>query len=314
MMRVVVTGANGFVGRALMARLGSDGHDVVGAVRSGVDGSRFRHPMFDIGADVGDRTDWSSVLDGADAVVHLVARTHRIDERGLGELDAYRAVNVGGTRSLVRDAARAGVGRVVFVSSIKVNGECTGKRPFRADDRPAPEDAYGTSKWEAEQAVWSIAHAADVEAVVVRPPLVYGPECVGNFARLRDAVRAGAPLPFGSIRNRRSLIALDNLVDVLTRCITHERAPGQTLLVSDGEDVSTPDLIERMAAAMDRRARLLAVPPFLLRGAGLLTGRQAQVRRLLDSLVVDSSDTRRLLEWVPPVTVDEGLRRAVAHD
>lgn len=262
--------------------------------------------------DIGPATDWTTVLNGVDCVVHLAARAHVMDDSAPEPLAAYREVNVAGTRRLAEQAAAAGVRRLVMVSSIKVNGERTAPgAPFLFSDPPAPEDAYGLSKWEAEQALWLVAAETGLEVVVVRPPLVYGPGARGNFQRLLRWVARGLPLPLGAVENRRSLVALDNLVDLLRVCIDHPAATGQTFLVSDGEDLSTPELIRRLAAAMGRKPRLLPVPPALLRLGGWLLGRSGEVARLLGSLQVDIAHTREILGWTPPISVQEGLRRTV---
>lgn len=200
----------------------------------------------------------------------------------------------------------------MYLSSIKVNGERTALGvPFSFSDTPAPEDAYGTSKWEAEQALWDISARTGLEVVVVRPPLVYGPGVKGNLARLLKLVRSGLPLPLGAVQNKRSLIGLNNLVDLLIRCVDHPAAAGRTFLVADGEDLSTPDLLRHMAAAMGRSARLVPVPVPLLRLAGSALGKRAEIDRLVGSLQIDSSHTRRVLGWTPPVSVEEGIRRMV---
>jgi nucleoside-diphosphate-sugar epimerase len=227
-------------------------------------------------------------------------------------LAAYRAVNVDGSRRLAEQAAAAGVRRLVFLSSIKVNGEQTALgAPFLRSDTPAPQDAYGVSKSEAEQALWEVSAKTGLEIVVVRPPLVYGPEVKGNLARLLKLVRLGLPLPLGALQNKRSLIGLDNLVDLLIRCVDHPEAAGQTFLVSDGEDLSTPDLIRHMAGAINRSPRLFPVPVSLLRLAGSALGKRAEIDRLVGSLQIDSSHTRRVLGWTSPVRVQEGIRRMV---
>jgi nucleoside-diphosphate-sugar epimerase len=312
--RVGVTGVTGFVGRRLAMRLLADGGEVVGIGRRRRDRREDRRELpleiMDVGGIDGD-TDWGESLANVGTVVHLAGRTHAVRDRGRENLSEYRGVNVDGTRSLAEAAGRAGVRRFVFVSSIKVNGERTSNRPFMAGDPPAPEDAYGISKWEAEQAVAEVAARVGFEAVVVRPPLVYGPGATGNFARLCRAVRRGYVLPLGAVDNRRSWIALDNLVDVIVRCVDHPSAPDQIFLVADGEDLSTPEWIRRIALSMRVRARLLAVPPRVLRTAGLLIGRNAEIDRLLGSLQVDIGYTRRILGWVPPLTVEQGLQAAV---
>jgi nucleoside-diphosphate-sugar epimerase len=285
---IAVTGATGFIGSALVAELAERQFYVHQVPRSSVE------------------------VAGVQCVIHCAARAHIMRDEALDPLTEYRRVNVQGTLNLARQAAVAGVKRFVFLSSMKVNGESTGGLPrFARDDEPRPEDAYGLSKWEAEQGLWEIASQTGMEVVVVRPPLVYGPGVKGNFARLLDLVRSGVPLPLASVNNCRSFIGLDNLVDLLIRCVDHPKAAGQTLLVSDGQDLSTPELLRMIANAMGRPARLFSVPVPLLRLAGRVVGRLNEVDRLVGSLRVDSSATRELLGWTPPVGVEEGIRRMV---
>ncbi|QIT55910.1 SDR family oxidoreductase [Aquisalimonas sp. 2447] len=309
---VLVTGCNGFVGDALVSGLAESGYSVRGAVRrhNGRGGSFEQVAV----GEVGGATDWQRAVAGVEAIIHLVARTHATGERGGGDLADYRPINVDGTRRLAEEAARAGVRRLVFVSSVKVNGERTTSEPFKASDTPAPEDAYGISKREAEQALAEVSARTGLEVVIVRPPLVYGPGVKGNFARLVKLVERGLPLPLGAVDNRRSLVALPNLVDLLVRCVEAPNAAGQTFLVSDGEDVSTPRLIRMLGEASGRRAPLVPVPTALLRLAGRLTGRSEQVDRLCGSLQVDISATREALGWTPPVQIKDALRDTVAGD
>lgn len=324
---VAVTGASGFVGSALCGELNARGFAVRGAVRS------LRSSFSASGVEpiaVGNldaATDWSTALAGVDCVIHCAARAHVMHETEADALGAYRSVNVDGSRRLAEQAVASGVRRLVYLSSIKVNGEQTALgAPFcvngsprgfapRDDegemDAPAPEDPYGVSKWEAEQALWAVAANTGLEVVVVRPPLVYGPGAKGNLARLLKLVQSGVPLPLGAVHNQRSLIGLDNLVDLLIRCVDHPAAAGQTLLVSDGEDVSTPDLLRLIAAGLGRSARLLPVPVSLLRLAGLALGKRLDIDRLVGSLQIDSRHTCELLDWTPPVSVAEGIRRMV---
>ena len=306
-MTTLVTGANGFVGTALCKALRMLGRPVRPVVRA-----TQRHPADEVViGDIGPETDWTPVLNEVDTVIHLAARAHVVEDTIANPLAVYLKVNKAGTARLAQQAAQAGVRRLIYVSSIKVLGEATQARPFHADDSPAPEDAYGKSKWEAEETLKAIARDTGIEAVIVRPPLVYGPGVKGNFARLVSLVKRGVPLPLGNVNNRRSLVALDNLVDLLVLCIDHPSAAAQTFLVSDGEDLSTPDLIRRIAEAMGRSARLMPIPVSMLKLAGQLTGRMAEVNRLMGSLQVDVQPTCRILGWSPRVTVDEGLRRAV---
>jgi nucleoside-diphosphate-sugar epimerase len=230
-------------------------------------------------------------------------------------LAAFRTVNVDGTLNLARQAAASGVKRFVFISSVKVNGESTEPgHAFSEADAPNPQDAYGQSKHEAEQGLRQIAYDTGIEVVIIRPPLVYGPRVKANFAALMRAVQRGWPLPLGAVHNQRSLVALDNMVDLIVTCITHPQAANQTFLVSDGEDLSTPDLIRRMARAMSRPARLLPVPKSVLMAAATILGKRDMAQRLCGDLQVDISKARTLLGWNPPISVDEGLRRAVGED
>ena len=258
------------------------------------------------------QTDWSLTLAGADAVVHLAARVHVMHDTEADPLTAFRAVNVDGTLNLARQAAVSGVKRFVFISSVKVNGEVTQPRQaFSEADVSSPQDAYGQSKHEAEQGLRQIASTTGMEVVIIRPPLVYGLGVKANFASLMRAVQRGWPLPLGAVHNQRSFVALGNLVDFIVTCITHPKAANQTFLVSDGEDLSTPDLIRRMARAMNRPARLLSVPTFVLKAVAAMLGRCGMAQRLCGSLQVDISKSRQLLGWNPPFSVDEGLKRVV---
>jgi nucleoside-diphosphate-sugar epimerase len=309
-MKVLVTGASGFVGRAVWIRLnGLSGVAAVGSVRrAGV----FAEPnasLVTVGA-LSAQTDWSAALTGVHAVVHAAARVHVMQEAATDPLDEFRRVNVQGTLSLARQAAAAGVQRFIFISSIKVNGEATKLGvPFSADDIPSPMDPYGVSKMEAEQGLREIAAKTDMEVVIIRPPLIYGPGVKANFETMMRWLRRGVPLPLGAIRNKRSLVALDNLIDLILTCIVHPAAANQTFLVSDGEDVSTTSLLKRMGVVLGKPARLIPVPPTALQLGAKLFGRPAVAQRLCGSLQVDISKTRRLLDWTPPLSVEEGLRQ-----
>lgn len=306
---VTVSGVTGFIGRVLTRRLLADGFTVIGAVRKRPTRAPEYLPV-EVGS-IDGKTDWRGALSGAGTVIHLAARTHVLRERKGGRIEDYWELNVEGTRRLVESAAGAGVRRFILVSSIKVNGEATLDQPFHACDPPAPQDAYGRSKWEAEKVLFSIATAARMEAVVVRPPLVHGPGVAGNLRRLLQAIRRGIPLPLASIDNRRSLVGVDNLADLLATCVTHPAAAGRIVLASDGKDLSTPELVRGLGRALGRDPWLVPFPTLGLRMGGALFGRTAGVRRLIGSLQVDISETRSVLDWSPPVTVDEGLRRAV---
>lgn len=305
---ILVTGANGFVGTALCNRLVAAGHRVRGALRrrdrlwKSVDGVDY----VQVG-DIGPDTHWSEALEGVGAVVHLAARAHVMHETAAAPLAAFRAVNVAGTERLARVAAEKGVRRFVYASSIKVNGESTATTPFTEADTAAPVDPYAVSKYEAEQALRLTAKETGLEVVMVRPPLVYGPGVGGNFLRLLQLVERGIPLPLALVDNLRSMIYLGNFADALTVCTIHSAAAGQTFLVSDGEDISTPDLFRALAAALSVPARLFPFPMTLLKLGGLILGKQGEVGRLTGSLQVDSSKIRNTLHWRPRYTLADGL-------
>ena len=305
-MKVLVSGANGFVGRVLSGHLDSHHYAVVPAVRSasGLLGEV-------VVADIDCTTDWRSALEGCDAVVHLAARVHVMDEAEQDPLTIYRATNAEATLHLARQTANTGVKRFVFISTIKVNGEGR-DTPYHVIDAAAPQDAYAISKWEAEQGLRQIELETGLEVVILRPPLVYGPGVKANFLRLMELIQQGWPLPLGAIKNRRSLLYLGNFVDAIRVCIEHPAAAGQTFLVDDGQTISTPELIRAMAKAMDRPARLLPVPVSLLRMAGLIMGRSAAVSRLTGSLYLDSQAIQSQLKWLPPYSMQAGLEETVA--
>jgi nucleoside-diphosphate-sugar epimerase len=262
--------------------------------------------------EIGGATEWRNALAGASVVVHLAARVHIMRETASDALAEFRRVNVAGTERLARMAASAGVRRLVYVSSIKVNGEATEARPFSASDEPCPLDPYGMSKWEAEQVLAHIGAQSPLEIVIVRPPLVYGPGVRGNFLRLMKLAGLGLPLPLGGARNLRSLVFVRNLADALVTCAVHPHAMGRTFLVSDGEDISTADLFRRLAHFLRRTPRLFSVPDEILSGIASATGRAAELQRLFGSLQVDASPLRRDLGWTPPHTIDEGLAETAA--
>lgn len=309
---ILVTGASGFVGSALVARLHGDGASVRAALRcadlSLPSGVQVAHV-----ADLDAHTDWQAALTDAQVVVHAAARVHVMAESAADPMAEFRRVNVAGTLNLARQAAAAGVGRFVFISSVKVNGEETPpNRPFTVDDAPAPLDPYGISKMEAERGLAEVAAQTGMAVVSIRPPLVYGPGVRANFRALMNAVARGIPLPLGAIHNKRSLVALDNLVDLIVTCTTHTAAANQTFLVSDDEDVSTSELIRRMAKALNRSPRLLPVPVTVLSAGARLLGKGQVAQRLCGNLQVDVSAARDLLGWRPPIDVDEGMRRVAA--
>lgn len=299
---VLITGGTGFVGSALLAAL--QGRTVHRTVRQPPANPL---PGDTIIGDIGPNTDWRAALQDITCLVHLAARTHVLDEHSADTLAAYRQINVEATRHLAQLAATAGVRRFVFLSSIKVNGESTAERPFTSGDTPQPLDAYGISKREAEDVLRRIGADTGMEIVILRPPLVYGPGVKGNFLRLLQAVARGTPLPLARICNQRSLVYVGNLAEAIITCIDAPDAAGKTYLVSDGEDVSTPGLIRKLAAALGKPPRLLPCPPALLRCAANLFGKQAAVMRLTGSLAVDSSALRQELGWQPRYSLDQGL-------
>ena len=311
-MTTLVTGANGFIGSALCSRLRRDGVSVRGAVRlltSQIDGTE----SLAIGS-ISSETDWTSVLRNVDQVVHLAARVHVMNDKSPDPLAEFRRVNVEGTANFARQAAAAGVKRFVFLSSIKVNGEFTeAGQLFTADDVPAPGDPYGVSKHEAEQLLRQIAAETGMEVVIIRPLLVYGHGVKANFESMMRWLARGVPLPLAAVtENRRSLLALDNLVDLIVTCLNHPAAANQTFLVGDDEDLSTAELLKRMGAAMGRPARLFYIPPALLKLGATSLNKSGIYQRLCSSLQLDITKTRQLLGWTPPLSVDEGLRRAAA--
>lgn len=309
-MTTLVTGANGFVGSALCERLRKDGLSVRGAVRAlsarpeGIEVAMVGHISSD--------TDWSAALLDVKQVVHLAARVHVINEKSSNPLAEFRRVNVEGTARLARQAAALGVKRFVFLSSIKVNGESTEVgRPFTADDVAAPQSAYGVSKFEAELLLRQLASETQMEVVIIRPPLVYGPGVGANFQALMRWLARDLPLPLAAVtENRRSMVAVDNLVDLIVNCLDHPLAPNETFLVSDGEDISTAELLWRMGNALGRNPQLIYVPPGLIKFVAAVVKKSEVCDRLCGSLQVDITKTRELLGWNPPVSVEVGLQRA----
>lgn len=306
MKRILITGANGFVGSYLCEVLTHAGYIVRGGVRDAA--AQTPHcPSVVIGT-IDAATDWTAALQDIDCVVHLAARVHVMHETAVDALAAFRRINTAGSANLAKQAATHGVKRFIYLSSIKVNGERTLARPFAADDPVHPEDAYAQSKWEAEQALRAIGAATGMEMVIIRPPLVYGPGVKGNVLRLLRLVDKGWPLPLGSVRNARSLIGIGNLCDLIRVCIAHANAAGEVFLTADGDDVSTPQLLRHLARALHKPLRLLPVPVALLHGAGKLCGASAAITRLTGDLRVDIGKNREWLGWMPPHSVEEGLR------
>jgi len=331
---ILITGANGFIGRALCDKLLVDGYQVKGAVRD-LTQMRVLYSGIECGhvGDIGPKTDWSKSLSGIDCIVHLAACVHLIDHLVGDSLKEYQRVNTDATLNLARQAVSAGVQRFVFVSTIKVNGEATndwkkkrlGNRdrrkvkgfqgaPFSESDLPNPHDAYAVSKWEAEKGLRAIAKETGLEVVIIRPPLVYGHGVKANFSSLMKWVRIGVPLPLGAVHNKRSFVALDNLVSFIVLCIGHPKAVNEVFLISDGEDLSTTELLYKMSKAFGKRPFFLPVPVRFMTFVANLLGKRNIANRLFGSLQLDSSKARELLGWKPVVSMDEGLRGIVAKE
>lgn len=322
MRRILVTGASGFVGKAIGSTLLEDSR-YIGRLsyRSALSAERNRgaagHEKNNetcIAPDLIESADWSEALRGVDVVIHSAGRAHVMDETSADPVAAFRAVNTEGTLRLARQAITAGVTRFIFISSIKVNGEATQPRePFTTATTPMPMDPYGISKHEAEQGLRALASETGLEVVIIRPVLVYGPGVKANFRSMMSWLNKGVPLPLGAIHNRRSLVSIDNLVDLIMTCIDHPAASNETFLVSDNEDLSTTMLLQRMAKALGRKPHLLPVPAMCLTLAARLIGRGSVAQRLCGSLQVDISHTKQQLGWTPSVTVDSALRRTAIH-
>lgn len=307
---MLITGATGFVGGSLVERLRlANRFRLSLAVRKNLS-NEFADTEIHQVSSITAHTCWAGVLDEIDTVIHCAARAHVMNDQSADPLSVFREINVDGTLNLARQAAQQGVRRFIFISTIKVNGEATvNGKAFRADDEPAPEDAYGLSKLEAEQGLTQLAANTGMEVVIIRPPLVYGGGVQGNFASMVKLVEKRLPLPLGAIHNKRSLVGIDNLVDLIIRCIDHPAAANQMFLAADGEDISTTELLRGVGKAMSKPARLIPVPTGMLQFGATLLGRKAMAQRLLGSLQVDISKTCELLDWKPPYSVEEGLRR-----
>lgn len=305
--RVLVTGAGGFVGRALVPALLAQGYAVTATTRSRINAPWADQVRVIVVDDLNAETDWTDALKDATAVIHLAARVHVMNDTATDPLAEFRATNVDGTRHLAEQARDAGANRFVFLSSIKVNGEATQETPFRATDVANPQDPYGLSKAEAEQALFDISQNGGPDVIVIRPPLVYGPGVKGNFLKLMRAVQKGTPLPLGNVHNRRSLVGVGNLADLLVHCVVAKQAANRVFLVRDGEDVSTTDLIRKIGIALGKSARLWPVPSILIRMLGTILGKGAAMDRLLGDLRIDDAETRKALNWTPPFTLQQGL-------
>ena len=314
-MRLLISGAGGFLGSALSRRLAVlPNSEVIGIYRRAPTSGDFLPGCAPLIGNLDANQDWSGLPRQSHVLVHAAARVHVMNDTAPDPLAEYRTTNVEGTLNLARQAAAAGLRRFIYISTLKVNGESTRDgSAFSADDAPAPLDAYAVSKWEAEQGLREMAARTGLEVVIIRPPLVYGPGVKGNFRSMMRWLRRGIPLPLAAIGNRRSLVNLDNLLDLIVTCIDHPAAANQTFLVSDGEDLSTPALLKRTAAALGTRARLVRAPIWLLRAGAAALGRPGAVRRLSESLCADISKNRRLLDWAPPASIDDGLKKTAAE-
>ena len=322
MKKILITGASGFIGQSLMKSLLNLSRSVRGTVRS-------RNSFFlDIKTeyvstgDINLKTNWKESLVNIDCIVHCAGKAHIIKSKRKNLSKIYQSVNVDGTKQLAEQALKAKVRRLIFLSTIKVNGEYTDndsvikflnrkKNVFSHKDLASPEDDYAISKFNAEKALWEISLKKGLEVVVVRLPLVYGNNVKGNLARLIKIVRSGIPLPLSMIENQRSMIGIDNLTDLLIRCIDDPEASGKTFLASDGEDLSTPELIKLIASSMGKSANLFPLPISILKLIGSIFGKREEINRLVGSLRIDNTYTKEILKWNPPISVEEGIRRMV---
>ena len=309
-MKILVTGANGFVGSQLSETLAKSGHEVRNTARSLASNSSTTRELITCDLESVDNLD--HLTTGCDAIVHLAGRAHVMSDNPATSESLYVSANVDVTRKLAQSAARTGVKRMILMSSVKVNGESTTiNTPFTAQDIPNPQDPYGRSKTQAEQALWELTSTSGLEGVVIRPPLVYGPGVRANFASLIGIVGRGLPLPLGSIQNKRSFVSLDNLVDLISTTVQSPNAAGNTFLVSDGHDLSTPELVRSIASALDQSPKLFPFPSALLKLAATASGKRGAYDRLCGSLTVDIALTKQKLSWTPPFTVQDSMQRTV---
>ena len=313
MKKICITGANGFIGKTLYKSLKAPDNHIRGFVRAMDLYNNSSETEYISVGDIGSKTNWKDHLNGFDCVIHCAGLTHQMSS--IKDINVYNLVNIDGTKRLAEHAVEAGIKRLVFLSSVKVNGESTYqinmKQKFSYEDKPNPQDLYAKSKLGAEKVLWKISLRTGLEVVVVRLPLVYGNGAKGNLARLIKLVKLGIPLPLGMIDNQRSMIGIDNLVDLLIHCIDHPEASGKTFLTSDGEDISTPELIKLIASSMGKKANLFPLPIFILKFLGTIFGKSEEINRLAGSLRIDNNYTKEILNWTPPVSVEEGIRRMV---
>ena len=311
MSKILITGGTGFVGKALCENLQSKNYLVHITSRTNIFPLSKRVISFNTG-EINHKTKWNNSLKEVDCIIHCAARTHIMTELDKNSLESYRKVNVEGTINLAKQAAANGVRRILFLSSVKVNGENTiGFSSFKNNDTPKPVDAYGISKWEAEKGLLEVSRRTGIEIVIIRSPLVYGYGAKGNLKRLIKLINYDIPLPFSLIKNQRSMISIDNLVDILVNCINNQNATGKTFLVSDDKDVTTPELIYYIASAMGKKAHLFPTPISLLKFVGAITGKKKEIDRLTGSLKLDINYTKKTLNWKPPVNVFEGIKRMI---
>jgi nucleoside-diphosphate-sugar epimerase len=304
-VKTLVTGASGFVGAAVCRQLISESKNFLPVHRND-------HQLGSAMGSICGSTDWSNALKEISHVIHTAARVHVMKEKDTDSLSKFRKVNVEGTLNLARQCAESGVKRFIFISSIKVNGEQTSNgMAFTEKDEPEPCDPYAVSKYEAEEGLRNMALKTGMEVVVIRPPLIYGPRVKANFLSLMKLVKAGFPLPLGGVDNKRSMVSLNNIVDIIVTCLTHSKAGNQTFLVSDGEDLSVTQLLKRLASAMDVPSRLITVPSPCLQFGLRIIGKQSIADRLLGSLQIDNTKIKTLLNWSPILNVDEGLSKTV---
>jgi len=313
-MRVLVTGATGFVGSRLIELLDlKKNYTPIAAIRKKEFELNAKVETFVTG-NINEITFWGNALDKVDTVIHTAARVHVMNDSSTDPLSEFRKINVDGTLNLAKQAADSGVNRFIFISSIKVNGENTKfNKPFTENDLPSPVDAYGISKLETEIALYKLADKTGMEVVCIRPPLVYGPGVKANFLKMMSLLQHGVPLPLGAIKNKRSLVSLDNLIDLVITCIDHPNASNQTFLAGDGEDLSTTELLQRVSVVMGKSAYLLPVPQVMLEIIFNLFGKNNLKQRLCESLQVDISKAKNLLDWHPPLTIEQGLKKTVQY-
>ena len=313
MKKICITGANGFIGKTLYKSLKAPDNHIRGFVRARVSDNNSSETEHISVGDISSKTNWKDHLNGFDCIIHCAGLTHQMSS--IKDINVYNLVNTEGTKRLAEHAVEASIKRLVFLSSVKVNGESTYqiniKQKFSYEHKPNPQDLYARSKLVAEKSLWEISSRTGLEVVVVRLPLVYGNGVKGNLEGLIKLVKSGIPLPLSLVKNQRSMIGIDNLVDLLIRCIDHPEAGGKTFLASDDEDLSTPELIKLIASSMGKKANLFPVPILMLKFLGSVFGKREEINRLVGSLRIDNSYTKEILNWTPPISVEEGIRRMV---